>query len=262
MGNAVNKAFTEEEDEAELFQKALLKAVKALGTAAFGRAPSGEEGRFDRVHWEVVKDDDPEVKLALKVKHGIKASDAIRKIIEGHAYLRQVWSIDCAEFVQLANLYAMLTLHGDEWLDELQAKDKRFVLRPHNSTGFRQKSRRTLQREAKEAGSRFLLFKDEKPEGFVTRSETELLDLAPVGARVSFFNGNGHGTPFHNENTVKVGKDQYAAHGLGLPNVFSRREIIRKLEDYNERAERERGSENIFVFTIEYLGPRDPSEDV
>lgn len=226
---------------ADEYKKLLNEAVAVLAKASFGASP--EKG-FDELYWERIKDET--YGYALKLKVGFKPSKAIKQIFKDIGK----WSFDCAEFVQVANLYVINELY--ESLDDAAKRaGGTFKLRQHNSTGLAKVSPLVYQRD--KATDSFTKFVDEKAKAILTNKEAELLSFMRVGSRISFANPVGSGTSFHNENTVKVGDDQYAAHGLGKPNVFTRQELINALADLNTRTSREDGKDQIFVRVMEMI---------
>lgn len=223
------------------YKRHINDAVAILAKASFGASP--EKG-FDASYWEKISDKD--YGYALKLKVGFKASKAIAEIFKNIGK----WSFDCAEFVQLANLYVINEIY--ESLDDAKTRaGGTFLLRQHNSTGLSPKSPLMYQRD--KATDSFIKFVDEKAKAIMSNKEEDLLASMRVGSRIAFCNPVGDGTSFHNENTVKVGADQYAAHGLGKPNIFTRQQIIDGLSNFNTRSERESGKEQIFVRTMEVI---------
>jgi hypothetical protein len=240
-------------DERE-YADALKTGIAKLDGVLFGASP---EKRFDDRYWEKVEDE--EYKLALKLKGGVKPSKAVAAIFSQP----QRWSFDCAEFVQVANMYATLTVYGAEALDET-LEDRPFTLRQHASSLFEEWSPEAWSRGASD--EEFSLYKkgarvvtqNESKDGTVpvTHPEPFVLARVPVGSRVMFHNPNGAGTAFENENTVKVGPDAYAAHGIPGKKVFSKAEIVDGLADINIRSELEAGKELIFVKQVEVIAVR------
>jgi hypothetical protein len=164
------------------------------------------------------------------------------------------WAMDCAEFVQAASLYARLRSLGDHEFNKLvEAEGGTLKFRMHYSTGYRQGL--MYQRDSGDVPMELTLPNGKKLG--VAEDIDFLLEQAPVGSRIVWRNSKGAGTDFFNENTVKVGDNQYAAHGF-KQKVFTRGELEMALakKSYG-RAAGEPTAEyiaaNVFVRTIEHV---------
>jgi hypothetical protein len=185
----------------------------------FGASPVG---KFDKKHWKQV--DDRKYKLAIETIG--KPSDAIKALFKADA---GVWTFDCAEYVQVCNLYATMEVYGEEAID-----DKKLVLRQHESTPF-EEGGMTFDRESK--GAKFDLFalnKEQKKvclKGFI--EEAPLLKGVPVGSRVCFKNPAAPDTPYRNENAIALGGGNYSAHPMG--SGLSADNIVTRLVEINKK---------------------------
>jgi hypothetical protein len=170
--------------------------------------------------------------------------------------------VDCAEWVQIHHLYAMLKLLGPYRFDlkfGLQdGKGGGFWFKEHRSTGlkarmFFERMPVSAKRQAREMMMPVIVEKGEpahdprdirsyiKELGADPRETEQLLKEAPVGSRIMWSNGyfqSGEGQPplgqqstFTFENTVKLGDDNFGAHGFAFRKEFTRHELERKLAD-------------------------------
>ena len=197
------------------YGKYVAEAVTKLsGKLAFGASP---EGKFDTDHWEKVED--KEYKFAVRTKS--KPSVALKALVQKP----EKWSFDCAEFVEVCNLYARMMTYDDEVVDA-----ERLVLRQHTSTPFLGGGV-TFDRKAKDAKFDAIFPKrgNAVAENLIT--EAELLSALPIGARVCFKNPAAPDTPFRNENALVDGSGTFAAHPMG--KGLSAETIVNRLVNYN-----------------------------
>jgi hypothetical protein len=211
----------------QVYDQKLQEAMPKI-KALFGRA---EKGKFDEDNWEKVdleKDGKKTGEAELKLRAGRYPSNAITSIIDNP----DKWTLDCAQAVQLAHLYALRYALGATEFNK-RVGGAAFVFRPHDSTGVEGATewwRPGLGTKWK----RFAVDKAErakKPDGEdETRSEQQLLDAAPAGSRVMFTNQMADSSAaFHHENSYKLGPDSYAAHGFAGQKVFTRAELSHAL---------------------------------
>lgn len=216
---------------------------KLIGHIGFGASP---EDQYDADHWEKIAD--PKYRFAIKAKS--KPSVALRALMDH----RDKWSFDCAEFVQVCNLYASLEVYGEEHVDRIE----HFVLRQHGSS--------TLEPESATAGAGGVTFdrpgKDVAFDAVFPKignkyvgqliSEQDMLKALPVGARVCFKNPAAPDTPYRNENAIVEGGDTYAAHPMG--SGLSAQAIVGRLVQYNQSSDlggENGGADRIFISQAE-----------
>lgn len=209
---------------------------------------------------------DGECKLIVRLDR--KPADAIEALFDPDR--KKKWLLDCGQFVQLAHFYALLHTEGKEALNARMGRG--FELKGLSSQGLRTRAlwvrddRNAKMREAEIAasGSGAVFDKDRAPvlkKDGREKDVKEVLAAAPFGSRVVFTNGfpigiGAHTGAFRNENTMKVGKDAFAAHpltrgGLSSSNIFTAEEIgdemAKAAAEYAEAAR-----PYVFISEIEY----------
>lgn len=239
LGGAGSKADETAVEQAEYARLVSKATGLLLGKIGFGASP---EGQFDARYWEKIEDS--EYKLSIKAT--VPASTAIRALV---AAPKGVWNFDCAEFVQVCNLYAAMKLWGDESVDA-----KPLVLRQHGSTPFQGNG---VTFERKENGAKFDLVIHRQDNAYASEfaDEAALLAHAPAGSRFCFKNPAAPDTPFRNENAVALGGGTFAAHPMGTN--LTPDQIVAKLVDYNKRSGLggdSGGRADIFVSQVEIYG--------
>lgn len=220
------------------YQKFIVKAVGLLeGKIGFGASP---QGNFDERCWKQIPDED--YKLAIETI--VNPSVALKALVSASNGL---WSFDCAEFVQICNLYATMKLYGDGTVD----KKKPLVLRQHKSTTF-QGGGYTFDRS--DAGAKFDVIDHGRKNAYVPAylSEAELLGHVPAGSRVCFKNPAAPDTPYRNENSIALGGGTYAAHPMGTN--LTAEQIVDKLVSFNRGqglGGEDAGRSQIFISQVE-----------
>jgi hypothetical protein len=200
------------------YEAKLTEAVEKLAKIEFGRGEQATSEDFDHQFWEKEPDPDPDVAWHLRLKEKLSPADALDAIVDKP----QKWSFDCAQYVQVSELYALRHTLGKAQFDQYMrstGKDGQVVLRVHWSTGLKRKT----------------LYKRKGPsEPFIEENTTvgppypwtedELLKMVPVGSRVCFTNDKlPVNDAYHNENTVLLGPDRFGAHaGTGGKKIWSR----------------------------------------
>lgn len=214
-------------------QMALKKTVSRLRDVEFGHSSGSRVGpdskdAYDHAMWRekgIRGKQDFDASAWLVLRSGTKPAQAIEAIFDNLSG----WSFDCAEFCQIVLLKTLLDQIGPGRFNELVRKSgRRFELRDHGSTLI---------------GDGGVYHRDTPFEGFrltvgsssaeVDLSEHDLLKNAAIGDRVSFTNLGAHPkSDFRNENVLKVGDDQYAAHGFEeKDNIFTEAQIRRRLAE-------------------------------
>jgi RHS repeat-associated protein len=197
-----------------LYEFNLKVAVARFKDVTFGRSTPFT---YDETYWNMVIPTDPREKKAfdhvLQLKQGIRPSEAI------HAMLSQKskWRFDCAEFVQVVHLSALLYTLGPTAFDR-QFAGKPFFLKPQLSSGVNYEVRFTREFPVApmariEPGVRFSSFEH-------TNRVDHLLKGLPIGSRVAW--------P-HPLNALVIGQNEkgealYAVQGYGR-KIYTRKEI-------------------------------------
>ncbi|MGH9765266.1 MAG: hypothetical protein ACREDR_09985, partial [Blastocatellia bacterium] len=185
----------------------------------------------------------------LSLAKGKQPADAIKALFDPDR--RSKWKVDCGQFVQLVNYYALLhTLIDKNGGDEkkgAEAFNQRIgptiELKRLGSTGL--KTKIIWGRDNPNTGvmAEYEVKPGQKNATPVDKGRTknveDALDEAPVGSRVEFTNGYTiilNPAYFH-ENTIKMGKNLFAAHPLerskfmffGSTNVLTRDQIVEEM---------------------------------
>lgn len=239
--------------EGESYQKAIKEATTLLSSVSFGRCEGRLAGpdvgdKYDDRYWEEVDVSVPNQKnqqAELVLKSTIKPSFAIDEIFSN----LELWSFDCAEFVQVSELYAFRHSLGAKAFDA-RVSGTPFTLRSQNATGVDTKK---IWSRAK-AQDPLTRFEGPGSGSQETKSVDAILADAPTGSRVVWTNtdSKADGTNFKNENTVKLGTDLFHAHPFG---DVSRKEVELKLaqevDSSLKTAEDAYVKKNIFISRIE-----------
>lgn len=226
---------------AAVYRAKLKEAVAKLAAFAFG-VPTAAS-RHDSHFWK--RDDDPTFGHMLVLKSGKKPSAAIKALF-AHP---DKWKFDCAYFVQVAQLYALLHARGADQFDRSFAGQP-FRLRFHYSSGV--KTKIIFRRENPTAPVKVL-----RPGGAwrpAGKTMDQILADAPIGSRVTWTNLSAPTTSvFRRENTIKLGGNTFAAHGFSEPtNEFTRAQIEKKLARIdNPTADDAYINANIFINVVE-----------
>jgi hypothetical protein len=221
------------------YQKHVANALVLLkGKLEFGASP---QAAFDERYWKKVVD--PTYKFAITTI--VKPSIALKALMDAGG---GIWSMDCAEYVQVCNLYATMMTFGAKEIDS-----KPLTLRQHGSTPF-EGGGVTFQRDAK--GSAFSVIVARSGNQYMDSSvdEPTILRHVPAGSRVCFKNPVAPDTPFRNENAVALGDGNFSAHPMG--SGLTGEQIVAELVKYNKKTGlggESGGADQIFVSQIEIL---------
>ncbi len=248
----------------QLYEARLKEAVSKLRFVGFGRAEgslSNPQSLYDDEYWDCIQERKVDFSNdgVLQLKKGKNYSDAIIAIIENP----DLWKLDCMEFLQVCNLYAMIDpVAKQEFIDRAIAKilpdnDKNFCLRtfqswiqrPFESTGL--KVQEGYKREdPKEKWTRI-------PTGNKTELELEsYLKTIPIGSRISWsIKGAEVTNPYRTENTIKMGPNAYAAHPFtsdepGPTGYLSRERIELLMGEKAGKNESKFIKDNVFISDI------------
>jgi hypothetical protein len=219
-----------------------LEAVQKLKGITFGlqwgdwctqkpvKGSQSGEG-YDTEYW--IKQEDPKAVCKLVLRKPHTPAEAITALFD--PVRRDMWQVDCGQFVELTHYYALLKVLGPDKFNEMIGPNMEF--KKLGSTGLKRKA--LWWREAK--GELMRLYESPpgggKPapvSGVAGRSEQDILNAAPFGSRVEFTNGFSISTAikegWEHENTIKVGQDAFVAHpftkGISRRNVFTKEELI------------------------------------
>jgi len=145
-----------------------------------------------------------------------KPSEAIDEMFDN----LHLWTFDCAEYLQVAQWYAQRHTLGAEAFDKKMTGLGGLTLRPHGSTGI-------MTKEIYIRKTPYSMFYRQNNVTMQTepsdKMDFQLLIEAPIGTRVTWTNAAaptasdpaGRWWSFGNENTIKTGDDQFAAHPFG-----------------------------------------------
>jgi hypothetical protein len=238
----------------EEYAKKLRHAVDRLRAVGFGRAevtataPGGfSQERYDLNFWEVKPWTLPggQMDRKLVLRQGKSAHDAMMQLIADPGS----WSLDCAQFEQVAQLYAFASVLGKDAFDSRQRSlgGAEIALKPYGSTGvvtevyyYRYSPTQNFTRSTDLQGE--------------PRNGEQLLADAPIGSRITWTNSKAApSSDWQHENALKMGNGLYAAHGFTRGNnTFTRDEIERKLANCtNPTADDAYIRQAIFVSRIE-----------
>jgi hypothetical protein len=169
---------------------------------------------FDARYWSFEVNCDAGTAKLFQIRG--KPSEAIDEMFDN----LHLWTFDCAEYLQVAQWYAQRHTMGAEAFDKKMTGLGGLTLRPHGSTGI-------MTKEAYIRKGPYAPFYRENNVTMQTEPSDkmayQLLDEAPVGTRITWTNtaaptGSDPSRgwwPFGNENAIKMGNDQYAAHPFG-----------------------------------------------
>jgi len=237
------KAKSKPSDPHAVYEEKLNEAVTKLSGVTFGRCEGEYVGAdphdmYDTRYWEVKPDGDDAM---LVLKPGKSPSDAIDAMFDN----LDLWSVDCAQFIQVAQLYAMRHALGADEFNQ-RAKGMSFTIKPHWSTLI--KAKVSWNRGSSSASMK-------RSDGVAeARSIEQIIADLPVGSRVMWTNKDARASAaFRNENTIKLGPDLFAATGFGAKNTFTRSEIELLLaRAQNPTADAAYISANIFIAEIDH----------
>ena len=204
----------------ELYEAKLREGIGLLEGVAFGRAEGShvmaDNGdRYDARNWAVRASTGKGADDAMLVlRQGVLPSKAIDDLFADLG----AWSLDCAQYVQVAEFYALRHARGAEAFDAANA-GMRFEFRPLRSTGLTDSRLYTRTSPAEK-----MVLQGDRPEAAFA---DDVVAAAPIGSRVGWRNlAAPASSAFYNENTVKLGPDQFAAHGFGAQTIFTRQQLM------------------------------------
>ncbi len=187
------------------FVSALEQATTLLRAVVFGRADVqsphvSQVPKRDESNWDVVQVGTDT--FFLRTKTDVKPHAAVQAIVD-HP---ERWSLDCAQFVQVLELYARLKTTDAARFDASVGTP--LELKIHGSKGLT-----TAEAFSREGG--------DSPE-----SLERVLKIAPPGSRVMWRNPTlPRDSPARNWNTVKLGDDKFAVQTGGGPKFMTRSEV-------------------------------------
>jgi len=236
--------------QAALYEAKLNEAVRLLAKVSYGRC---ERVAYDPRFWELGVDPKPDNGPMLVLKRGTAPSRAIDEMFASP----ERWSFDCSQFAEVIQLYALRHSLGTSVFN---ARAGGLWLRVHDSTGV-------VRKTYMGRGRKGIPFR--RSDGSLDRRRLDdILSSLPVGAGVVWHNSDQDvpdDHPLKNENTIKLGDDKYASHGLGNRNVLSRALVEFELVRHTLRIEPDPVDaivyiqQNIFVWEVlTYVTPNNP----
>ncbi|RYZ15715.1 MAG: hypothetical protein EOO70_06170 [Myxococcaceae bacterium] len=217
-------------DYDKAYEKGLRKAAERLtDTVAFGGTdtPRG----YNKTYWKTGKDRDGDEILIL---HFGTPAAAVLDILNSP----KKWTLDCIEFIQVLRWCAQYHALGQEAFNKLGGINS-FKLSYHETTGLRgrQLYLRSRKRDAFDCVD--AMTNRKTPSGVIlstTAQEDEFLKSVPIGSRVMWSDSHPDAadTDFENENTLKIGPDEYVAHPFGILSAQELREEMATPEDEDE----------------------------
>lgn len=218
---------------------------------------------YDVRYWK--KEPDPITGCKLTLNDNVTSAEAINALYASENKDR--WQVDCGQFVQLANFYAILHTLIDQAMDEKKGAEAfnervgRIELKRLHSTGLKTKilwgrdSRETdvMTESELRPGERYA----DPKKGGQTKKVEDVLDEAPIGSRVEFTQAYPilKNEAYRNENTIKMGKNFFAAHPLsagllGTTNILTRDQVLDEVAKAADNPDAARPQ--IYISEIEY----------
>jgi hypothetical protein len=249
----------------ERYNKYLREAIDKMQNVGFGSAldmpalGASSKERYPFKYWQLETDkefasDRPQQGMLVYNNLAANPAYAVDELFTDKNLAR--WTLDCAEFIQVAHLYARRHTLGDiGFMESIQQSGEGLKLRIHHSTGYR--AEHTYQRN--KPNEPMALYAPGRPPSIVDTDINELLEQAPVSSRIVWRNRDvSPSHDFYNENTIKVGPDTYAAQGIEGKKYFTREELETKMAEISYRKDRHGNFEsyknsNIFIRTIEHI---------
>jgi hypothetical protein len=217
-------------------------------------ASDGGDYKFDAAYWEKSgrrsKGSD-----VLTLVPGTLPSAAVAAIF---AYPSR-WQFDCSQFVQVVNYYAWLKVLGAGEFDRrVAASGRGMAIRPFVGSVFTAR-RHYYRRESRAEWMKYFPNGDQTRPGLpACMTAWEIVNAAPIGSRVNFANSRAQDPSWNYENTVKVSRNEFIAHGLGggHGNVYRANALIREV--YREGADRPHASLDeanryVWIKEVEYF---------
>jgi hypothetical protein len=207
----------------ERYYELLVDGIAKLKKVNFGAATTTK--KYDTTYWEEKEDEVKGYGNKLVLREGKTASEAIYAMFDNISG----WSIDCAEFVQVAHMYALRHFDESEFNERLD--DIQIDLRRHESMLLRGS---TVYERQRSSESMMLKAGEDL---YKTTDAEEVIEKAPTGSRITWTNPKAPlESSFKNENTIKLENGLFAAHGFEKSkNIFSEEQIADLMaEDYLE----------------------------
>jgi hypothetical protein len=209
-----------------------------------------------------------EVEFVYTLKPGKRPSEAINALFDRS----EVWALDCIDYLVAARLFAECRAFGADAFDAkyMQLGDtlSREPMRmdQHSTPGLR--TDRLWESEGKgkefEEGSQPDDGDDEpaKPTGTVistVQEEDAFLATLPAGTRVMWTNARADADDdWANENTLKIGDDQFIAHPHGVLTAAQLRSSMAtdEVDGRNPDAVAAHVAANVYISEVEWYHPR------
>ncbi len=143
------------------------------------------------------------------LKSDLKAGETINSKLFGEPLAGTKYYLDCSEYVQAIQLYAVYNSSGSKERKERFDDKDQFSIGSFESTGIRSKTTITKRNP----DDSFTVNTSRKS---IEMSDRELFDYVPIGSRIAFTNreSSANNTDFKNENTIKISDSEVAALGF------------------------------------------------
>jgi hypothetical protein len=202
----------------------LAEAAGLLAQVKFGAAVHPTYWNVDEEWWSAgwyLPDGAKDREWTPIVKPGKSPADAVLNIFK----TLDKWSFDCAQFVQVVLLYAIIKRVGKEAFDARVAAYKptqgQLALRQHFTAGITYTGGSEHDKDELQTlnAARAAAARQEQERSF---------KAAPFGSQIVFTNldPRSNGKAYEHENTIKMGDDQFIAHGIVKGSPFVSRDQI------------------------------------
>jgi Protein-glutamine gamma-glutamyltransferase len=244
-----------------------LKSVK-FGNAlkSFAANLPKEMFTFDSSRWDVASFVSPGETTAEMLLVAKSESLGAKPLSPAEAILEvfrspELWSFDCAQFVQVVLLYAVInSITPEKFNERVRANvlsSGKMLLRAHASTGLKVTGGSQI-RKPEVANLTQNLFLEKKS------AQEAKFKAAPIGSQIIFTNrdARANNKAYEHENTIKLGDDQFLAHGIVRgDHRVTRAQIYSILAEDALRGTGQKGDEvyekrNLYISLVELFGDK------
>jgi hypothetical protein len=230
----------------------LTQGASKLRSVPLARASDGSEYKFDDTYWQ--KHGQSYNADVLVLKPNKSPSAAVQAIFDHPTR----WQFDCSEFVQVVNYYAWLRVLGATDFDsKVRDSGRRLKIKPFMGAVFTTR-KHYYRREARTEWMRYWPNGDRRLEQETCMTAWAIVNAAPIGSRINFTNDRTTHPSWRFENTIKVSRNEFLAHGLRHPNrnKFAANDLITRI--YREGSGRHgadfaEASQYVWIKEVEYF---------